>query len=235
MIKAVFFDWYYTLAFSQPSREEWYGNAFKQLGFELNPKTVMRGIFAADSLIFREGLFPRLTHGSEAEKASIGSYYPRLILKEAGLEASDEISLKVISILRRQYRGETYHLFDDVLPTLKALKTRGLTLGLVTNASRRMLLTYDELGLEPYLDLVANSEEAGAEKPRPPIFLLALEKAGVTASESVLVGDQYELDILGAQGVGIAAVLIDRYQLYPETDYRPRIQSLTQLLDYLPG
>ena len=192
----------------------------------------MRGAFAADSIIFQKGLQSRLIHGSDEERARIGAYYPRLIFKEAGLEVPDEIISKVFHILLREYREPVFRLFGDVLPSLKVLKERGLTLGLITNASKSMLSTYGEMGLEPYFDLVANSEEAGAEKPKPPIFLLALEKAGVNASESIHVGDQYELDIIGAQGVGINPILIDRSDLYPEIEFRPRITSLAELPDY---
>ena len=233
MIKAVFFDWYHTLACSQPSREDLYCNALRQAGFEIDRTAVMRGAFAADSIILQKNLQHQLMRGSEAERARVGAYYPRLIFKEAGLEATDETISKVFRILLREYQEPTYQLFDDVLPTLKVLKGRGLTLGLVTNASKDMLTTYSGMGLESYLDLVANSEEAGAEKPKPPLFLLALEKAGVSASESIHVGDQYELDIIGAQGVGINPILIDRYDLYPETEFRPRIKSLAELPDYL--
>jgi HAD superfamily hydrolase (TIGR01549 family) len=233
VIKAVFFDWYYTLAYGQPSREDLYCSALRQAGFEIDRAAVMRGAFAADSIILKKNLLHQLIRGSEAEKARIGSYYPRLIFKEAGLEATDETISKVFRIMLREYQEPAFRLFDDVLPTLKVLKGRGLTLGLVTNASNNMLATYGEMGLEPYLDLVANSEEAGAEKPKPPIFLLALEKAGVSASESIHVGDQYELDILGARDAGIAPILIDRYDLYSEIEFRPRIKSLAELPDYL--
>ncbi len=80
---------------------------------------------------------------------------------------------------------------------------------------------------------MVTSEEAGADKPKPEIFLKALEKAGVDASEAVHVGDQYDLDVVGARGVGISPILIDRYDLYPEVDDCPRIRSLTELAQYL--
>jgi len=226
LIKAVFFDWFYTLAFSRPNREVLYRRAFKKLGYPLDIKLVMRGIFTADRLIFRENLFSTLTHGNDAEQYKIAINYPKLILKEAGLETTDEINLKTIEFVRREYHQPTYHLFDDVLPVLRQIKERGLILGLVTNAVASMQATYRELGLDTYLDLVTNSKEAGAEKPKAPIFLLALKKAGVSAAETIMVGDQYELDILGAQGVGINPILIDRYELHSETDYTPRIRSL---------
>ena len=90
-----------------------------------------------------------------------------------------------------------------------------------------------QFGLEPYLDFVVTSGEVGAEKPKPPIFLAALQQAGVDASEAVYVGDQYGTDVVGARGVGINPILIDRYDITPEVSDCPRILSLTELPQYL--
>jgi len=90
-----------------------------------------------------------------------------------------------------------------------------------------------KLGLEPYLDFVVTSEEAGADKPNPPIFQAALRQARVDASEAIHVGDQYKIDVVGARGVGINPILIDRYDLYPELSDCPRIRNLTELAKYL--
>ena len=233
MIKAVFFDLSYTLAYGEPSREDTYDLALKELGFDVPQKALLRGIFAADSFVFKGDLVALLLHGSDADKFKIGACYPKLILKEANLEASDETILKLMKLVVRRYRPSEFRLYDDVLPTLKTLKKRGLKLGLVTNATREQMLSLQSSGIQNYLDLVANAEEAGADKPKPPIFELALKKAGAVASEAAMVGDQFELDILGAKGVGIKPIWIDRYDLYPESEFNPRIQSLRELSKYL--
>lgn len=233
MIKAVFFDWSYTLAYGDPGREELYDRVLKELGYEIDSKALMRGIFAADSFVFKENLVSVLMGGSNEEKFRIAACYPRFVFKEAGLEAGDETIISILKTVMRDYREPRYRLYDDTLPTLKALKERGLKIGLVTNASNDQLGALRETGLENYVDLVANAEEAGADKPQPPIFQLALKKAGTDASESIHVGDQYELDILGAKGVGITPVLVDRYDLYPDAEFHPRIRVLEELYNYL--
>ena len=128
---------------------------------------------------------------------------------------------------------ETYVLYDDVLPTLKKLKKRGLIVGLITSLTKDMNLICSDLGLAPYVDFVVTAKEVGANKPEPPIFLAALERAGVNPSEAVYVGDQYETDVVGARGVGIGPILIDRYDLMPEVSDCPRIHSLTELLNII--
>jgi len=72
-----------------------------------------------------------------------------------------------------------------------------------------------------------------SEKPHPLIFLAALDSAGVEAEESVYVGDQYSCDVVGARGVGMKPVLVDRYDLFPEITDCARIRSLAELVDYI--
>ena len=62
---------------------------------------------------------------------------------------------------------------------------------------------------------------------------MALERAGVNASEAVHVGDQYKIDIVGAKGVGINPLLLDRYDMYPEVTDCPRIRTLPQIVNYI--
>jgi len=88
-------------------------------------------------------------------------------------------------------------------------------------------------GLDTYLDVVVTAKGVGADKPEPPIFLAALKQAAVDAPEVVYVGDQYERDVVGARGVGMNAILIDRYDLFPEVTDCPRITGLTQVIEYL--
>jgi len=133
----------------------------------------------------------------------------------------------------QQFKGFNFVLFDDVLSTLATLKQQKLILGLLTNATRDMVSVYHKLGLEPYLDFVVTSEEVGSDKPKPPIFLAALDRAGVNASEAAHIGDQYEIDVVGARGAGIKPILIDRYDIYPEVSDCPRFHSLTELAEYL--
>jgi len=141
--------------------------------------------------------------------------------------------LKIIKKVQQSYKGITFALFDDVLPILKTLKEQGLILGSLTNANQDMAPICRKLGLEPYLDFVVTSGEIGVDKPEAPIFLAALKQAGVKASEAIHVGDQYKLDVVGARGVGITPILIDRHDLYPEVSDCPRIHSLTELTEYL--
>jgi putative hydrolase of the HAD superfamily len=235
LIKAVFLDWFNTLARYDPPREELQSQALREFGINISPEKIMPGLLTADRDYFEENAISPIRQRSPEEQAKIYSRYQQTILTEAGVNVSNEpdILLKIMKKAQQLYKDIRFVLFDDVLSTLKTLKEQNLTLGLLTNLDTDMRPICSELGLEPYIDFIVTSGEIGADKPKPPIFLAALQQAGVEASEAVHVGDQYKLDAVGAMGVGINPILIDRYNLYPEITDCPRIHSLTELTEYL--
>ncbi len=235
MIKAVFFDWFNTLARYEPPREELQSQALQEFGIQISPQEIMPGLLAADRVLYQENAVFPVRKRSPEERAKIYLRYQETILSEAGVNISGEPDrlAKIINRAQELSQGMSFTLFDDVLSTLKTLKERSLPLGLLTNYDGEMKPICHQLGLEPYIDLVVTSAEVGADKPSPPIFLAALEQTGIKAAETVHVGDQYKSDVIGARGVGINPILIDRYDSYPEFNDCPRIRSLTELTAYL--
>jgi len=233
VIKAIFFDWFNTLACYEPPREELHSHLLREFGIEISPLDLMPGILAADKYFFTEGARSPVSKRNPEEQAKLYTHYANIMLSEVGIEADNELVLQIIKKWPQVFSRTQFALFDDVLATLKTLKESKLILGLLTNATKDTISIHRELGLELYLDFVVTSEEAKADKPNPSIFLLALERARVDASEATHVGDQYDLDVVGARGVGINPILIDRYNLYPEVNDCPRIHSLTELAQYL--
>jgi len=193
----------------------------------------MRGLLIADRDYFEENTRSPIQKRSPEGQAEAGVRYEEIILTEAGVKVDQGLLLKIMKKVQQLYKGITFVLFDDGLSTMKTLKERRFILGLLTNLDKDMNPVCRELGLEPYLDFVVTSGEVGVDKPEPPIFLAALQRAGVNASEAVHVGDQYKLDVIGARGVGINPILVDRYDIYPEVSDCPRIHSLTELAQHL--
>jgi len=233
MIKAIFFDWFHTLARFDPPRHQLYCQAFQEFGIKLPLEKAMRGILIADQYFFEENAKSPVAERSLEEQLEVYIHYPNTVLTEAGANASRELSLKVMQRVRGQFEGVVFALFDDVLPTLQELKQQNFIMGLLTNLDRDMVSICRELGIESYIDFVVTAKEAGADKPNPPIFLAALDKAGVKASEAAHVGDQYKFDVVGAKAVGINPLLIDRYNIHPEVSDCPRIHSLATLAQHL--
>ncbi len=235
MIKAVFFDWFNTLAHYEPSREELQSQVLQEFGIHVSPQQITHGLIVADRDYFEENAISPVRKRSPEEQAKIYARYQKTILTEAGVNIPEgpDIPLKIMKRAQQLSQGMSFALFDDVLPTVKALKQQNLTLGLLTNLDTEMKPICRKLGLELYINFIVTSGEVGVDKPKPPIFLAALQKAGVTPSEAVHVGDQYQLDVAGARGVGIKPLLLDRYNLYPEVNDCPRIHSLTEVTEYV--
>ena len=227
--KAIFFDWMNTIAHAEPDRHEQYCQVAQELGIELSPEKVIRGLYAAGTQLPAGAPY----QWRESENPEVFIRYQEIILSQAGTKLTRDTALEMLKSVSQMAREETYVLYDDVLPVFKALKKQGLVIGLITSLSKDMNLICSQLGLEPYLDFVVTSKEVGSNKPEPPIFLAALERAKVNASEAVYVGDQYETDVVGARGVGINPVLIDRYDLFPEVSDCPRILALPEVLKYI--
>jgi putative hydrolase of the HAD superfamily len=69
-------------------------------------------------------------------------------------------------------------------------------------------------------------------KPRPEIFLAALERAQTQADQAIYIGDNYYADIVGAREAGIDAILVDWRRVF--TDVRgPRVERLDDVLSYI--
>jgi len=233
LIKAVFFDWFNTLVGFEPPRHEFYQKAFQDFGYDIPLKAIMRGIITGDQMYFAENA--RLPIRDRSPEGQIEAYtvYSRSIIQEAGIDSPNELPLQVIMSLMEPFKKAGYSLFDDVIAILSRLKDMQLIIGIITNADKHVLSACEKLGLNEYLDFVVTSEEAKAEKPNPAIFKAALARAGVVEDEAVHVGDQYNIDVVGARNAGISPILVDRFDIFPEVTDCVRIQSLNELPEHI--
>lgn len=231
MTKAVFFDWYNTLARFHPPREELQEEACRAHGIEVGREALRRAYLKADDFMTRENSRLPIEKRPEEERRRFWAEYESMLLRGAGVEVSPQVALEVFSAIRR--RGSDFALFDDVLPALGDLKGRGLVLGLLSNLRRDLEAPISRLGLSPYLDFALSSAEVGFEKPHSALFLEALRRAGVEPAQALHVGDQYHSDVVGARGAGIRALLLGRDGFLEDIPDCPRIRSLMEVALYL--
>jgi putative hydrolase of the HAD superfamily len=115
---------------------------------------------------------------------------------------------------------------------LETLRGRGVKLGVITNGLTWSQNTkLEAMGLREFFSVVLISEEVGIRKPDARIFMMGLDGLGVDASDAVFVGDNPELDIAGARGVGMRAIWLNSDQ--EEIEGVQRITSFDQLLPLL--
>lgn len=134
-----------------------------------------------------------------------------------------------------QWFGESWKLmkvFRDVRPALRQLRLNGYRLAVVSNWEPSLEEVLDHLGLRFHFTTVVTSSVEGTAKPDPRLFEIALQRCGVSAAEAVSVGDDIERDVDAAAKVGLQGILLDRFDDHP--DYRPRVESLGELVERLP-
>ena len=125
------------------------------------------------------------------------------------------------------------NLFPNAISILKYLSPQ-YQLHIITNGFSEVQetkLRVSELG--KYFKSVITSEEAGVKKPNPEIFQYALSKTGAHIDNSLMIGDDFEVDIVGAKNVGMDQVLFDPEKKYQENGSTFTIRDLVELKEFL--
>lgn len=232
MIKAVFFDLYQTLIRYEPPREELQARALNDFGIKATPESLRRPLTIADEFIYQEHARLPIGKRTDEEKRALYAQYQGIVLKEAGIASSKELIIDVLSKIQKFKFALV--LFDDVLPALSELKSKGLILGLISNVDHDIAPLCQKLGLSPLLQIVVTSQDTGFNKPQPQIFSEAIRQAGVQAQEAMYVGDQYQIDVIGANSAGMQGVLLDRNSYFERATENLKIRNLHQLVEHLP-
>jgi HAD superfamily hydrolase (TIGR01549 family) len=86
------------------------------------------------------------------------------------------------------------------------------------------------------LPLCVTSQTCRAYKPRPEMFMAALERLSLRPHEVVHIGDSLSSDVAGARGAGIDVVWLNR-RLQPATGVGPTFQArnLDDVLQFMNG
>jgi HAD superfamily hydrolase (TIGR01549 family) len=106
---------------------------------------------------------------------------------------------------------DTWHAYDDTIPTLRALRQMGVRTCLLSNAGVPIRTVLDRDGITPWHDAVVLSYEVGFVKPDVRIFEAALAALGMTASEVLMVGDNAN-DDGGGTHLGLRTLILPRTQ-----------------------
>lgn len=104
------------------------------------------------------------------------------------------------------YLPENNLLFENAISTLDYLAEK-YRLHIITNGFEEVQhLKMQKAKINHYFKTVTTSENAGVKKPHPVIFEKALEKAKTQSTNSIMIGDNFEADIEGAQKVGMKTI-----------------------------
>ena len=119
------------------------------------------------------------------------------------------------------------HLFEGTIDILEYLEKK-YNLHIITNGFHQV--QHEKLkkaNISNYFKTVTNSEMVGVKKPNPKIFSHALDLAKTTKAQSIMIGDNYEADILGALDFGIDAICFN----YHNSSLDPKIKKIDSLIE----
>lgn len=103
-----------------------------------------------------------------------------------------------------------FEVDPQAVPLLRQIREQGYSLALVSNASDHAEWIFDGLGLRPYFDVAVFSHRIKQLKPHPGIYLHTIDQLGIPGSSCAFIGDGQHHELLGARGVGMATILVDR-------------------------
>ena len=121
----------------------------------------------------------------------------------------------------------------EAAPLLRRLRAARLRILVVSNFDARVRGVLAALDLAPLIDQVTISSEAGAAKPDPRIFEVALAATGLEAGQVLHVGDTAREDLAAARAAGLAVVLVGGSELAAEAPDAPRVERLGRVIDWL--
>ncbi len=148
-----------------------------------------------------------------------------------GVKITDDIIDK-LSEDYIEYLPNNNYLFDHAVDILSYLTTK-YKLHIITNGFEEVQTKkLVNSKIDHYFKSVITSEAAGVKKPHHKIFEMALGDSGATSATSVMIGDTYEADIIGAQNVGMKAICFNYHKLDIPDD-TIFIDSLAEIRNYL--
>ncbi len=132
-----------------------------------------------------------------------------------------ELQKKIYSEGRFEYdemrRPRPYGLLlDNIVPVLEDLHST-FKLGIIANQHPEIIGALGDYGIEKYFDVIAIDQIVGFSKPEPALFNWALEQAGCSAEEAIMVGDRPDVDVAPSKKLGFRTVRFRRglyYSLY---------------------
>lgn len=126
---------------------------------------------------------------------------------------------EIVKILKEDYFDFYRYAYpnENVCECLKALKEKNCKIGVVSNIAypkEIYLEIFKREGLDSFIDSYSFSYENTYMKPHPSLFVKAMMSLNAALSETLMVGDNEEVDIVPAHTMGIKTCLYDKRKKY---------------------
>lgn len=235
-VTAVLFDWDLTLAYAEGI--DTYGERLQTLFYHAGLDYTVEAIEAAVRDYQTDtGILGQKTPESILQtRQNIADYYRQILVRLGYVNDNWTFYDRLYDVFAKV----PAILYEDSLAILRALKKRDLVLGIITNHSSLIRPVINEYVGEYISDShVIISQDLQVYKPDPAIFRHAARQIGVLPENCLFVGDNLEVDAIGAvqQGGFGLGVWIDRETDTAVPHHLPervhRITSLSQIENFI--
>jgi putative hydrolase of the HAD superfamily len=214
--RAVLLDALGTLVYFEPPAPLLREELRKRLGLQVSLQTA-EAAMKAEIAYYRAHLHEGRDPASLADLRRRAAEAMRPVL-----ETDADLTDALLAALR-------FRAYPDAVPALMTLRSRGLSIVVVSNWDHSLHERLAETGLAPLVDGAVASAEVGVAKPDRRIFDRALELAGADAGSALHAGDSPDEDVAGALAAGLRAVLVARDGTPEAPAGVPAIRSLEEL------
>ena len=233
-IRAIFFDVGFTLLAPHPSVIEIAQAACLRQGIDIDVDCLRKHQQHAEEFLRNSSRAQPWAWSDETAINTIWTNFFTELLSPCLKNQPERLESCVQETVRAFDDAGNYALYPDVLPCLKALHERSLTLGVISDWGVSLSLILRHHDLIPFFDFAVISAQSRRAKPDPQLFQTALERADTIPDYTIHVGDSYVLDVLGARSVGITPILLDRRQMHDPARLDCLVATtLYDLLDWL--
>jgi putative hydrolase of the HAD superfamily len=160
----------------------------------------------------------------------------RTMLQQLGADPSPALLAELVELEIAGW-ARAVAIYPEALPTLAALRQRGLKLGLISNCSADAGATVARIGLAGCFDAIVLSCDVGLMKPDPAIYEHTCRALGVTPAESMFVADGAFGELDASKALGMLTVKVEQPNQSGDygtsTSFDHRVERLDQILALL--
>jgi HAD superfamily hydrolase (TIGR01549 family) len=225
--KAIFFDVDFTLIYPGPTFQgEGYARFCADEHIDIDPSRFDEAVAAASFILDEVE--------EQVYNPQLFVHYTSTIIEHMGGRGAN-----VVRVAERIYEqwasNHHFEIYDDVVPVLQELGSRGYVLGAISNSHRGLVAFTQHFKLDALIETTISSAEHGYMKPHRSIFEAAMQRARVEPADAMMVGDSLKADIEGALAAGMRGILLRRSGERPAVlpTNVALITSLHDLLDVL--
>lgn len=215
-----------------------YGNAVIALRETFEAFRLER--FFADPQVFYDAywaanidLWTRYSKGEITRPYLIVERFRRPLSAGQGLDVTEPFCLEM-SDKFLEFCSSKPGVVEGAHELMDYLKHQGYRMHMCSNGFHEV--QYKKLaacGLKDYFDTIILSEDAGANKPSMQYFDYALRQSGADIATTMMIGDNLQTDIMGANRAGLDTILFNRWGIEPSSVPTYTVETLRDIMKIL--